>query len=538
MHLPGGFERLQQAVAPNAFHNSGDTVDQPKCHPKTRTAVINKIMDWILGRGVDDQSAVILWFYGPAGAGKSAIAKKIAELCNSEKHLLASFFFSRADPTRSNATSLIVTIAYQIAINLPQTRGKVVAAIERDPLIVTRSLEAQVAALVVDPLRELLDAGYSNFLSSQRLVIIDGLNECNDSAIQCEILNTISVLFRKYHLPLLILIASRPERHLVHSFSCGSLHELHTTLALDDTYKPDDDIRLFLHDNFRKIKDAHPMKAYLDHSWPSVDVLYQLVQKSSGQFIYSSTVVKYVSSIRHQPAERLNVVLGICPTRHTREMPFGELDALYRHIFTAVEDSKTVLLILGFFWLRPLSHPFFPMNVGNIEHFLLLNRGDIEMLFGDLSSVIMISNHRPYFHILHASLCDFLFDAARSKEFYIDSSSIHAMYMHLCFQHLKQCMSTYFPSIEFAAYLHLTDSISNGHSAHINYAVCNLVWHCENTPQSASLQLHEEILNFSLHPPDSCFPSTMLGCSLFIYIPKYLQFIKTLSCPRFFSCLI
>jgi hypothetical protein len=536
MHLPGGFERLQQAVAPNAFHNAGHILDPPKCHPNTRIAVINKIMDWSLGRGVDDQSAVILWFYGPAGAGKSAIAKKIAELCDSEKRLLASFFFSRSDPTRSNPKALIATIAYQIAINLPQTRGKVVAAIERDPLIVTRSLEAQVAALVVDPLREMLDAGYSDSLSSQRLVIIDGLDECENSAVQCEILDTISFVFRKYHLPLLILIASRQERHLVHFFNCGSFHELHTTLALDDTYKPDDDIQLFLTDNFRQVKDTHPMRRYLDHSWPSVEVLDHLVEKSSGQFIYASTVVKYVSSIRHQPAERLNVVLGICPPRHTREMPFGELDALYRHIFTAVEDRETVLLILGV-WLLSSSR-FLLMDIGDFARFLILNQGDIEMLFGDLSSVIMISDDPPYFHVLHASLRDFLFDAARSKEFYIDLSSIHTTCMHRCFQHVKQCMSTYFPSKEAAAYLYLTDSISNDYGLHVSYSCDNLEWHCQNTPLSASSQLHEEIINFSLHSPVSCFPYPIHGQSLFVYVPRYLQFIKTLVCPRYFSCFI
>jgi hypothetical protein len=120
-------------------------------------------------------------------------------------------------------------------------------------------------------------------------------------------------LFHDYHLPLLILVASRPERHLTHSFTTGSLPKFHTTLALDDTYKPDDDIRLFLTDNFRQVKDTHPMSGYLDHSWPSIDVLEGLVKKSSGQFIYASTVVKYVSSIRHQPADRLNVILGIRP---------------------------------------------------------------------------------------------------------------------------------------------------------------------------------------------------------------------------------
>jgi len=270
-------------------------------------------MDWILGLGVDDQNAAILWMYGPAGAGKTAIAHDIAHCCDLEKLLLASFFFSRSDPTRSNAKFLIPTIAYQIAINIPGTREKISATIEQDPLILTRSLEAQMAALIVEPLCEPLEAGYFNTPTSQRLIIIDGLDECDDSAVQCSILQIISLLFHDDHLPLLIIVASRPEQHLAHSFRTGALPEFHTTLALDATYKPDDDIRLFLTDNFKQVKATHPMSSYLDNSWPSDDVLEGLVKKSSGQFVYASTVMKYVSSIRHKPADRLNVVLGIRP---------------------------------------------------------------------------------------------------------------------------------------------------------------------------------------------------------------------------------
>jgi hypothetical protein len=126
-------------------------------------------MDWILGLGVDDQNAVILWLYGPAGTGKSAIAHDIAHRCDLKKLLLSSFFFSRSDPTRGNAKYLIATIAYQIAINIPGTREKIVATIEKDPLILTRSLEAQVIALIVEPLREPVEAGYFNDPTSRRL---------------------------------------------------------------------------------------------------------------------------------------------------------------------------------------------------------------------------------------------------------------------------------------------------------------------------------------------------------------------------------
>jgi len=491
-------------------------------------------MDWILGLDVDDQNAVIMWLYGPAGAGKSAIAHDIARRSDLEKFLLASFFFSRSDPARSDAKSLIATIAYQIAINIPGTRGNIVATIERDPLIFTRSLEAQVTSLIVEPLREPLETGYFSTSTPRRLIIIDGLDECDTPTMQCSILQVISHIFHNYRLPLLVFIASRPERHLTHSFTTGTLPKFHTTLALDDTYKPDDDIRLFLTDSFREVKDTHPMRRYLDHLWPSVEVLEQLVKKSSGQFIYASTVVKYVSSIRYQPADRLNVILGIRPPRHAHEMPFGELDALYKHIFTGLEDRETILLILGF---QLVSAPRFRLfRPEHIEHFFLLNRGDIEMLFGDLSSVITIS--KAGIRVLHASLGDFLLDVARSKEFHIDFSNIHTRCMRLCFHHTRQCTLSYFPSEQFTAYPGLTDLISNDDGTHIIYAGRNLPWHCENTPLSASLQLREELTNFSFHRPDSFLASAAPGESLFYFVPEFLQVIKTLVCPTFFFYLI
>ena len=71
----------------------------------------------------------------------------------------------------------------------------------------------------------------------------------------------------------------------------------------------------------------------------------QLVQKSSGQSIYASTVTHHASSTRHKPTDRLDIVLGIRPPQ--RDLPFAELDALYAHIFSGVEDIEHVLEILS-----------------------------------------------------------------------------------------------------------------------------------------------------------------------------------------------
>jgi hypothetical protein len=199
-------------------------------------------MEWVRE---EDGEAVILWFNGPSGAGKSTITRKIAELCDLNNLLLATFYFARADASRNNPKSLIATIAYQIAINLPETRGKIFAAIDRDPLVFTRSLEAQVAALVVDPLREQVEAGYFDTSISRRLIIIDGLDKCDTPAAQCKVLDVISLLLREYHLPILILIASRPKRHITHSFNAKFLRKYYTTLGLDATYQPTISLQYF-----------------------------------------------------------------------------------------------------------------------------------------------------------------------------------------------------------------------------------------------------------------------------------------------------
>jgi len=99
-------ELLQAATAPGAFHNSLERFDPPKCHPHTREAVRKKILDWVMKK--IDTDAFILWLYGAAGAGKSAIAQTIAEVCHELKLLLASFFFSRSSPHRVHLETLLL----------------------------------------------------------------------------------------------------------------------------------------------------------------------------------------------------------------------------------------------------------------------------------------------------------------------------------------------------------------------------------------------------------------------------------------------
>ena len=271
---------LHREIATAAFHNSKERFDPPKCHPKTRMAVLSEIMEWIKWEG--DLDSFIMWLYGPAGAGKSAIAQTIAEMCEEELLLLASFFFSRTDPSRNSVQPLIATIAYQITLNIPDVRDTILGTIERDPMIFSKSLAIQFKSLIVEPLQHLVEAGFFNEPNSRRLVIIDGLDECFDPKVQRNILEVLTNAHRQHRFPLIFLFASRPEQHISHVFNTGFLPTATARIALDESYLPANDIRLFLTDKFQEIKSTHRLRRYIPPHWPLPNVLDQIVEKASG----------------------------------------------------------------------------------------------------------------------------------------------------------------------------------------------------------------------------------------------------------------
>jgi hypothetical protein len=285
----------------------------------------------------------------------------------------------------------------------------------------------------VAPLQPLADARFFSEPTSRRLVIIDGLDECSDPKIQQNLLEVLGNAQQQQRLPLIFLFASRPEQHISFAFSTGVLPNVTTCIALDESYFPDEDIELFLTDKFQEIKATHRLHNYIPPQWPLPDVLNQLVQKASGQFIYASTVIHFVSSIRHKPTDRLDIVLGIRPPQ--RDLPFAELDTLYMHILANVDEIAPILEILGFLLVfDPYSQ--LGLELANIEIFLGLQPGDVELYLGDLSSLVSIGLDWEV-KILHASFTDFFMDPTRSKELWINPPARHTAFACRCLQSLQ-----------------------------------------------------------------------------------------------------
>ncbi|KAJ3492464.1 hypothetical protein NLJ89_g11229 [Agrocybe chaxingu] len=177
-------------VAANAFHDSDDHVDPPQCHENTRVTVIEKIMDWVTSK-IDTES-FIMWLYGPAGAGKLAIARKIAELCVTHNLLLASFFFFRLNSGCNTMKAFASSIAYQVTCEVPASRALIETIIENDPLILSSLLENQFTKLILDLLRLLSEQGHFLQRSLPPLIIIDGLDECLDQEVQTTLIRFVT----------------------------------------------------------------------------------------------------------------------------------------------------------------------------------------------------------------------------------------------------------------------------------------------------------------------------------------------------------
>ncbi|KAF4609666.1 hypothetical protein D9613_012025 [Agrocybe pediades] len=427
-------DTLKDAVAANAFHDSAARFDPPKCHPRTRVKILDEIMGRIVGQSQDMVVKPFLWLSGAAGAGKSAIAQSTIERCMERGVHVASFFFSKTDPTRNRLEPLVATLAYQLYCSFPETevQAEMLSAISKDPLIFNRTIQRQFTTLVLQPLKTYLWRQKSSEPQTSILIVIDGLDECMDHASQKAILSNLADSVRDSNPYIRIFVASRPEYDITQSFGGKHLKDVHTRLSLDLDRESDvqSDIKLYFSDQFEQIKDDCNSDSVfwpkLDPSWPGERVIQDLARKSSGQFIYAATVIRYVISARpKRPDRSLDMVLEIRP--HDGDHPFAELDALYEKILESCKNIERVLEVLSLKMMRNIHY-----GVSVYENILSYEEGEVGRLFCDLGALVAVGipnqSNNPQdtcLTVLHASLSDYLQDEARSKQFHIDLRGKH-----------------------------------------------------------------------------------------------------------------
>ncbi|KAF7369155.1 putative nwd2 protein [Mycena venus] len=421
-----GFHILHHASADAAVHNSAENYTRPKCHPETRTKMLEDLWEWSLD---SDPSHRILWFYGPAGAGKSSVARSFCQKLEEVGRLGASFFFQRGHPSRGSGHTLFPTIAYQLCLAAPEFKHIVSQLVEDDPAIINRSLSVQLQRLIIEPCRRSIP-------NASFVIVIDGLDECEGRNIQEEILQSFGM--HQEPLPLLFFIASRPEAHLREIF-ISALEAIYRPVNVEQSF---DDVRKYLQDEFARIhRDHRETMATVPFPWPTPAIVNNFVDKSSGYFIYASTVIRFIDDKDFRPTERLQVITGITEPQPDSGSPFSALDSLYTQILLAVPRRPHFLKILAVIAAKIL------MPISFIDQLLELDPGEVRLALRGLRSVIgakkkdgsQCNNWSPESTIVvhHASLYDFLQDPMRARIFYVGDDSIRT---DLC-RHILKALS-------------------------------------------------------------------------------------------------
>ncbi|KAF9260172.1 hypothetical protein L218DRAFT_1055205, partial [Marasmius fiardii PR-910] len=326
-----GLLDLEKQVAFNALHDSEARYPQPNVLPGTREEILRRLCSWCED---PSKSSRVFWVHGAAGVGKSAIAQALSEKYIQSGQLAASFFFSRNDTTRDKLDPFIATIAHQLATSTslgPYISPLINHTISSKSGILTKKWEIQFQTLIAEPSVQVNPKSWSHL---PQLVIIDGVDECIRIESQERLLQMIQATTPT--LPLDFLIFSRPEPHICDIFHSNTFIPSPFHLSLGDfATEVRKDIEKYLCSEFSRIRKKHQcILLSQPASWPGDLIIQQLLDRATGQFIYATTVIKYIDigKMPVTPMQRLDIILQAIPVDFSS--PYPDLDILYSQILS------------------------------------------------------------------------------------------------------------------------------------------------------------------------------------------------------------
>jgi hypothetical protein len=409
----------------NAGYQAGH---HEQCLPGTRESVLRDILLW--AKNPRDQN--VFWLNGLAGTGKSTIAQSFSEAVAAEGSLGASFFCSRDYLDRRELKNIFPTLAHQLACRYPHFRSHIITSIKKDPTLAHTSLISQLENLLANPL---------SGKNISCVVVIDALDECIDDEPSSAILSVLGRFAKQ--LPLVkFFITGRPEPRIRSGFRLPLLEPLTHIFLLHEVElsSVDDDIRLYL---THKLTAIAKRRSDLDLSdpWPHDNEIKALTKKSSGLFIFASTLVRFVASEHHEPNERLQLVLSK-GSGTTHEGRTG-IDSLYSqvllHAFSDVREPAVFANVRGV--LGAIVLAFVPLSRRELSRILQIPASTIRTTLRHLHSVVLVpDDETKEIRVFHKSFPDFLQDEGRcaDRRFRINPAVHHGNMVLSCLKLTKK----------------------------------------------------------------------------------------------------
>ena len=359
----------------------------------------------------------------------------------------------------------------------------------------SNSLIYQLKELIVGPLS-------SSNLSC--VIVVDALDECIDDQPASAILSVLGRHIMQL-LSVKFFITGRPEPRIRTGFRLPLLEPLTQVLLLHEVNPSsvDKDIRLYLQEKLTAVSKRRS-DLNLSDPWPCGEDLTTLTNKTSGLFIFASTLVRFIESEHHEPNERLQLI--ITPSDSTVHEGRAGIDPLYTqilvHAFSDVQDSTVfadLRKVLGAVVLA--SNPLSRIQIAGI---LNINQSLVTRSLRHLHSVLFIPNEdSENIRAFHKSFPDFLQDHDRCPDpkFFIDSPIHHGDIALDCLRLLKKLKSNPCDLPDFMMnrdVANLPDLLENQVGSATRYACGYWALHLRSSPTTSdpSIRLVSSVTEF------------------------------------------
>ncbi|KAF7346233.1 WD-REPEATS-REGION domain-containing protein [Mycena sanguinolenta] len=375
----------------SARYNAAETTAQ-RCMEGTRVDIIQEIVEQ-LTRPPDPLLRLVLCS-GPAGSGKSTIAKTVAaRLEEEEKILAASFFFSRDYAERKELTYLPCTLAHQLADYNSEFQHLLVKLLKDDrSRLVHADPKEQFQKMIVELLAKMPSS------RTPWVICLDALDECGKDHGKV-LLRWLSDAMANIPVHIRFFLTGRPEVCHYLTFNLSVLCKYSNIEAINpETVRKD--IHFYV---AQSLKDPTWNESTGGWEVNEKDV-DKITSQANGLFIFAATAVRYVHARSEDdihPQKSVDILLkGDTHPISLDDLYFQIIGEVIGTTVEAFERTKKVLnAIVGLVE---------PQNMETLAGLLEIDVEELQRTLIRLSAVLSVPGSAAVIKIIHLSFREFL----------------------------------------------------------------------------------------------------------------------------------
>ncbi|KAH6960223.1 hypothetical protein DER45DRAFT_557288 [Fusarium avenaceum] len=432
----------------SAVFDSPQVDKQGVCMVGTQYNALSTIQSWAESLDGDP----IFWLVGMAGTGKSSIARTVANCLDKRQQfysreprldertiLGATFFLSQEDPERNTVKLVFPTLARTLAVKFPDLGDQISQSFCRDTTVGHKNIVEQMRRLISEPMAVVSKA---LLLSVRLIIIIDSLDECEDSSEAEDLLRMLPNLCKYHPLDVRVLVISRPVKHISNILGDPKFGAKKLTLEKIPRRSNGadlDDITKFMRSELKQIINPRDD----ERGWVTDEDIRQLVDRADGLFIYAATTCRFLNVADDDEEIQVLRLKKLIEGKSSEGTPEARLDEIYRKVLSfparnmSREEKMTIYTryrcILG-----SIAIAFEPPLMTTLKK--LTGKEGLGRTLMNFRSILEVhTDNSVPLTFYHLSFRDFLLSKERSgAEFAIDEAAVHRDLFLNCFRIMKK----------------------------------------------------------------------------------------------------